>query len=175
MFAYQIEPAAGETEVLRGPDGLDRSPGRGFTVAEAHQLAVLEDACNACSNCETFCPEVGAPFEVKERLFLAPESFAESTLDGFYRNGDELHARLGGRRFVLRPDLAENRAELRGDGAERIHLELRWEPLGVTSARLAEGEEGFDTADLWRMKRVWETIFHGGDPNMLNPSPAEPP
>ncbi len=175
IFAYEVEPDARATEVLRGPDGLDRSAGRGFSVAEAHQLAVVEDACNACSNCETFCPEVGAPFKVKERLFLAPESFAESSLDGFCRNGDELHARLGGRHLVLRPDPGRNRAELRAANgeAEKLHLELRWEPLGVTYARLAEGEEGLDTADLWRMKRVWETIFTGPEPNMLNPSPGE--
>lgn len=174
IFAYEVEPAAVPTEVLRGPDGRDRSPGRGFAIAEAHQLAVVEDACNACSNCETFCPEVGAPFEVKERLFLAPESFASSPLDGFCRQGDKLHARLGGRRFVLRPDLPGNRAELRDEGGESLHLELRWEPLAVTSARLA-GDEAFDAADLWRMKRVWESIFHGPEPNMANPSPAETP
>ena len=98
IFAYEVEPTAAATEILsRGQDArLARAAGEGFAISSAHQLAVVEGACNECSNCEVYCPEDGAPFRVKEQLFVARESFESSTSDGFFRAGDTLYARLGG-------------------------------------------------------------------------------
>ena len=70
IFAYTATPRSIDTELVgAGPGGLFAVPGSGFEIADAHQLAVFEGGCNECSNCEVYCPEEGAPFRVKERLF----------------------------------------------------------------------------------------------------------
>jgi hypothetical protein len=133
-------------------------------------LAVVEGACNECSNCEVYCPEVGAPFKVKERLFLTPDEFRLSpSLDGFCREGDVLLARLGGVELRFEPDQEHNRAAVRGEG---FCLELKWEPFEVQGGQVTGGEEvSFDSSLLWRMKTVWESIFNASKPNMVNPDP----
>ena len=175
IFAYTVEPVETQTQLLRpGADGaLERSTGAGFKVRDAHQLAVVEGACNECSNCEVYCPEQGAPFVVKERLFLDREAFStETDLDGFCRVGDTLHARLGGLEMRFRPEPADNRATL---SADHFHLELTWNPFEVVKGHLTGPETGLDTALLWRMKTVWESIFDSAVVNMVNPAPeAEP-
>jgi len=36
--------------------------------AKRHQIVCFADACNDCGNCETFCPDVGAPHRLKARI-----------------------------------------------------------------------------------------------------------
>jgi putative selenate reductase len=47
------------------------------------QYFVLAELCNDCGNCVTFCPEVGAPFAVKPRLFLDRDRFVADTGPAF--------------------------------------------------------------------------------------------
>ena len=191
IFAYEVEPVEAATETLRfaedgSPEGsaeLERSTGRGFVVGESHQLAVFEGACNDCSNCEVYCPESGAPFRVKELLFRELDGFRASDADGFCRAGDTLHARLAGREYALRLDAGSDRATVSWDGCT---LNLSWDSLEVLGGRsepraqepgTGEGgrdgtDRGIDTADLWRMKTVWGSIFHSPTPNPVNPEPA---
>ncbi len=172
IFAYEVEPTSAATEHLRlsAAEGLVRSPGQGFTIGDPHQLAVVEGLCNECSNCEVYCPEDGAPFVVKERIFLNREAFAASELEGFCRQGPSLHARVGGLEMRLEPKRDDNRATLVGEG---FRLELTWNPLAVERAHPTGGEIDLDSALLWRMKTVWESIFHSPTPNMVNVRPAE--
>ncbi|MEM7353184.1 MAG: 4Fe-4S binding protein [Acidobacteriota bacterium] len=159
IFAYAAEPTEVATDRLtsNGNGGLERSEGAGFKVADSHQLAVVEGACNECSNCEVYCPEQGAPFVVKERLFLNREAFTtEANLDGFCREADVLHARLGGVEMRFTPEPTQNRATVTGDA---FHLELTWEPFEVVRGHLTGPKVELDTALLWRMKTVWEQIF----------------
>ena len=159
IFAYTAEPASRETELLEasGGEGFDRSPGKGFEIGEAHQLAVIEGACNECSNCEVYCPEEGAPFVVKERLFLDRAAFTtEAQLDGFCLEGDTLYARLDGIEMRFRPEPDRNRATLTG---EAFHLELSWQPFEILKGHLTGPETKLDTALLWRAKTVWESIY----------------
>ncbi len=170
IFAYTVEPVEATTELLRGGDGgLERAPGASFAVGDPHQLAVLEGACNECSNCEVYCPEHGAPFVVKERVFLDGDAFsAEPGLDGFCRDDGALRARLGGVEMRFAPAPGDNRATVTAD---HFHLELSWQPFEVVKGHLTGRETGVDTALLWRMKTVWESIFAGSSPNPVNPAP----
>jgi putative selenate reductase len=170
IFAYDVAPVSTETECVEWDEtgALHHAPGKGFAIREEHQLAVIEGACNECSNCQVYCPEVGAPFVVKERLFLNTSEFDRCPdLDGFVREDDILLARLEGRRLELHLEQARNRATLTGDGFE---LEVRWEPLGVVGGTISDGTQpdDLDTALLWRMKTVWESIYTTTTPNMLN-------
>jgi putative selenate reductase len=162
IFAYEARPLDVATVRL----GTD-APGRGFKIAEAHQLAVAEGACNSCSNCEVYCPEDGAPFLVKEQVFLGREAFEASSADGFFRDGGVLHARLEGRELRLEPSPERDRAVLRV--ADGLDLELTWETLSVVRKLSGNGSGvELDSALVWRMKTVWESIYHAPRPNPVH-------
>ena len=100
--AYATEPLELVFPTLRRKDGqLD---GRGtpvrFALRQRVQIVTLGDFCNACGNCDTFCPTAGAPYRDKPHLWLDREGFLESPGDGYHlaRRGERLvlEARLGG-------------------------------------------------------------------------------
>jgi len=81
----------------------------GDDAAREHQLALVDEACNECSNCEVYCPEIGAPFVVKERVFATAEGFAASTRDGFRRDGSMMEGRVDG--HVFRMDMGDGNSD----------------------------------------------------------------
>lgn len=168
MFAYEAEPLDAASQVLAadGAGGLARRPGAGFAFTARHQLAVVEGACNECSNCEVYCPEDGAPFRVKERVFLSRAAFDTAGLDGFLRENGALRARLGGVEMTL--EFALHGATLVADD---FRLELDWERLEVRGGTIRRGS--FDTALIARMKVVWESIMSSPAPNMVAPARRE--
>jgi putative selenate reductase len=168
IFAYQATPRNLETMRLRSVGGpVSDEPGVGFVIEEGHQLALVEEACNECSNCEVYCPEQGAPFKVKELVFANFADFERHTqLDGFCRVEQALHARIDGRVTRLEIDAGTGTAQLSGEGVSAV---VTWPDLDIKTAELVGSEATFDTAALWRMRTVWEGIFSGPEPNMVNP------
>jgi len=210
IFAYEVAAVEVETELLSAaaadgrasaagvtatnPGVFDRTPGRGFRIEETHQLAVVEGACNECSNCEVYCPEVGAPWKVKERVFLTRDAFdAAPALDGFLREGAGLRARLDGHELVLTlpagGDAAVEQsgaAKVRGDG---FLVEFSWDSVRILGVEGAPGDDcrapagapgddyraapsaavpPLDTALLWRMKTAWDSIYAASAVNMVS-------
>jgi putative selenate reductase len=177
IFVYEPAPVKAATQRLgSGSVAPESTRGAGFEIASGHQLAVFLGACNECSNCEVYCPEEGAPFLVKEQLFPALASFVSSGADGFFRDGDTLHARLGGRELRMEVDQTGNRGRLVSGG---LSVELQWEPLKVLRAlrehgdSTGDGDDALDTARMWRMKTAWESIYHSSKPNPVNPDPGD--
>jgi putative selenate reductase len=168
IFGYAVEPRSVETDrIVVTDDGIVREAGAGYSVREGHQLAVYAGACNECSNCEVYCPERGAPFRVKERLFPSAEAFRESPDDGFWRADHQLLARLGGCELRLEVDESANEAVVTTGG---LRLDLRWDPLEVVGGTAGEGgAEPLDTAHLWRMHTAWESIYRSARPNPVSP------
>ncbi len=168
IFAYDAAPQSLETHVVGpGPGGLSLTPGSGFLISEAHQLALFAGACNECSNCEVYCPEHGAPFRVKERLFSSEAAFERSEDDGFWRAEGELRARLGGRILTLGVDESANWAYL---DAGDMRLELSWTPLQILGGSVEPDALPLDTARLWRMRTAWDSIYRSGRSNPVNPA-----
>ena len=160
VFAYTVQP-------------VERP---GFVLKEAHQLGILEDACNQCSNCEVYCPEDGAPFQIKERVFRDRDLFLASEADGFCYFDGALHGRVDGEaaRFVWDGD--DGSGTLEGDG-----FFFRLDGETVTDAQVSrahsEGRDhGIDAAALdrfkaaWRFKTVWDSIVFTSEINMINVS-----
>ena len=59
--------------------------GKDFVLKKPKQYANLAEFCNDCGNCDTFCPEIGAPFIEKPRFFHSEEGYRTSDpLDGFF-------------------------------------------------------------------------------------------
>ena len=80
-----------------------------FELAQDHQIANFADACNECGNCDTFCPEYGAPFIAKPGFFGSEASWtARPQHDGFYverRDGlDTIKGRIEGTTYSLAID-----------------------------------------------------------------------
>ncbi len=166
IFAYETEPLNLATHLVGfGPGGLSLTPGAGFSIAEGHQLGLFAGACNECSNCEVYCPEDGAPFRVKERLFPSEDVFEGSEDDGFWLSEEGLRARLGGRVLVLRVDEAANRADLDASG---VRLELSWNPLRILGGSVEPSARPLDTSRVWRMRTAWESIYRAERPNPVN-------
>ena len=86
--------------------GWDRKLAGVFAVAEKHQIGVFLDFCNACGNCDVFCPEDGGPYAVKPHFFGSQAAWqASASIDGFYVHGHQeaftLLARIEGQTFRL--------------------------------------------------------------------------
>ena len=74
-------------------------------VLQPVQIINLGDACNACGNCNPFCPTSGAPYQDKPQFWLDREGFLRSEKDAFHPRREHaglvLEARIGGREHRL--------------------------------------------------------------------------
>jgi len=78
----RVPPPTARRREVRSVVCVPVGPGRQIALADtlesllasdgdASQIVVIDDWCNDCGNCETFCPDNGAPNRVKPRLTLA--------------------------------------------------------------------------------------------------------
>ncbi len=94
IFTYQTEELHVELPVLAWENGraeiVAREP---FSVDQVYQVAVLNELCNECGNCTTFCPTSGRPFADKPRIFLENKGFAKQSGNAFRltRDGGKWH------------------------------------------------------------------------------------
>lgn len=58
-------------------------------LADRWQYFCLAELCNDCGNCATFCPEEGAPFQVKPRLYIDSDRFATPVGPAFLIGRDD--------------------------------------------------------------------------------------
>ena len=168
VFAYDVAPTAQPTDVWAASAkdwGVEvSSSGRGFKVQESHQLAILDGACNECSNCEVYCPEHGAPFKLKERVFHDWAGFEASSSDGFCFHEGALYGRIDGRR--MRFSMAgQDEADFSGEG---FRFKLAWDPLELISAHTDGQWQSVDTSVIWRFKTVWQGIYFGPGANAVS-------
>ena len=70
------------------------------------QILHVDDFCNECDNCQTFCVHHGRPYADKPRLFLDAEAFAAEADNAFHITGRSIHRREGGRFYRLVVDQA---------------------------------------------------------------------
>jgi putative selenate reductase len=62
-----------------------------FKISQPHQVLNIQDFCNECGNCTTFCPTSGAPYIDKPRLFLNENDLMKNGNEGYYvftKNGN---------------------------------------------------------------------------------------
>jgi putative selenate reductase len=76
-----------------------------FQVEQTRQIIHVDDFCNECGNCTTFCVHQGKPYLEKPRLFLRESDFELEDDNAFYIDGtadaDTIRRREGGQEARL--------------------------------------------------------------------------
>ncbi len=74
------------------------------------QIVHIDDLCNECGNCATFCPYAdGKPYKDKFTLYFSEKSFLENTNDGVIF--DTTHFRLKINNSLFEGDVSENKIQ----------------------------------------------------------------
>ncbi|HIQ01747.1 MAG TPA: putative selenate reductase subunit YgfK, partial [Anaerolineales bacterium] len=98
-----------------------------FRIEQARQIVHVDDLCNECGNCATFCVHAGRPYLDKPRLFLDRNDFKREEDNAFYieRDGRDwvILRREGGRESRLRVEEGGDVAMFE-NGALRISVSL---------------------------------------------------
>ena len=140
-------------------DGTLQVVGEGlFKVTQRRQILHVEDFCNDCGNCTTFCVHNGQPHKDKPRLFLNEEDF-ERAQDNAFR------IQKAGQRWVIRRRENSHETRLMLDTAnggmrfDSAELSLELGPdLAVTSMEL---KKSFDGTFSLRHAAEMSTILKG--------------
>jgi putative selenate reductase len=72
-----------------------------FQVEQTRQIVHIDDFCNECGNCATFCVHHGKPYTEKPRLFLHRHEFEQEDDNAFYIQGSAIRRREGGQESCL--------------------------------------------------------------------------
>ncbi len=84
-YTYLVSPVEATMPTLACEEGELRVAGReSFRVVQRRQILHVEDFCNECGNCTTFCVHDGRPFADKPRLFLNEVDFEAEEDNAFY-------------------------------------------------------------------------------------------
>jgi len=108
-YAYLVSPVEMEVPRLACQDGTLQVAGEEtFRVAQTRQILHVEDFCNDCGNCTTFCVHQGQPFVDKPRLFLNEKDFERAEENAFHieqgEQGWTIYRREGGEKSRLTLD-----------------------------------------------------------------------
>jgi hypothetical protein len=152
-----------------------------FSAREHHQIAIFQDFCNECGNCDTFCPEDGGPHLEKPRFFGSLEAFRRwRDRDGFLvevaptgppGEGPEgkrvaVRARVGGREYTLEVDRALGTAVFT-DG--KIRLEVDHPRRRVLRATALAGADEGHVLDASAYLATAVAVDGVLDPSRVNP------
>jgi putative selenate reductase len=85
--------------------GLAVTGEKGLRVEQVRQIIHVDDFCNECGNCATFCVHKGKPYQGKPRLFLRESDFKSEDDNAFYIEKDKkgwiIKRREGGKEWRL--------------------------------------------------------------------------
>lgn len=135
-FTYLVEPVSWQLSrlVCQG-DRLITSGSDPYSIGQTRQILHLDDFCNECGNCATFCVHNGKPYREKPRLFLKEADFDLETDNAFFINKSDtgwvLRCRQAGAESSLFLDLTSNLAVY-----ENARLRLELVPAGFQVQRM---------------------------------------
>jgi putative selenate reductase len=100
--SYQISPISLTLPQLACQDGrLVEVAQENFAVSQTRQIVHIDDLCNECGNCATFCVHTDKPYRDKPRLFLDRALFEQEEENAFFIEGNSLWRRQGGKLLCL--------------------------------------------------------------------------
>jgi putative selenate reductase len=96
-YTYLVEPVRWTLPVLACRNGvLAITDEDEFVIRQTRQIVHVDDLCNECGNCATFCVHQGKPYADKPRLFLREGDFQLEEDNAFYIAGSTVRRREGG-------------------------------------------------------------------------------
>jgi putative selenate reductase len=142
-YTVTVSPARLTLPVLSCQQGrLTVTGEESFQVEQARQIIHVDDLCNECGNCATFCVHDGKPYVDKPRLFLVEADFKQEDDNALYVE------RLRGEWVIRRRESGrESRLSLDRDTGgmhfENASLRLRLAPdFQIQAMELNEEFEG---------------------------------
>ncbi len=72
-----------------------------FALTQTRQIVHVDDFCNECGTCATFCVHEGRPYVDKPRLFLNEADFINEDDNAYYVARGRIRYRLGGSEAIL--------------------------------------------------------------------------
>jgi putative selenate reductase len=108
-YTYIISPIRTTLSKLTCQNGILMVVGKeSFTISQHRQIIHLDDFCNECGNCASFCVHNGKPYVDKPRLFLRENDFKQEKDNAFYIQGNTIYRRA---------DSIESKLSVEKDGA----------------------------------------------------------
>jgi putative selenate reductase len=143
-YTYHVEPVRWTLPVLACRDGALAVVGEEtFQVTQARQILHVDDFCNECGNCATFCVHQGKPYADKPRLFLQEADFQLEDDNAFFVSGNTIRRREGGREASL---TRQNGSFVFEDNQVRVSLSNTWELLELGLKKAFEGTFSLNAA-----------------------------
>lgn len=160
-YTYLTSPARFRLPRLGCRDGELQVVGQEVVeIAQSRQILHVDDLCNECGNCTTFCVHQGRPFADKPRLFLNRCDFRLEDDNAFYIEKAE------DRWVIHRRDGGEESSLTRQSGDRGMTFEDRWLKLtlspdsDVRSMTLKETFEGvFSLRPVAEMSVILEGVL----------------
>jgi putative selenate reductase len=91
-YTYLIEPLSWTLPVFACPDGELVVVGKEvLEIAQERQILHVDDFCNQCGNCATFCVHQGRPYVDKPCLFLLEADFLKEADNPSFHHGGLYH------------------------------------------------------------------------------------
>jgi putative selenate reductase len=101
-YTFFVEPVDLRLPQLTCAEGsLTVSGETPFAVTQTRQILHVDDLCNECGNCSTFCVHQGQPYAEKPRLFFKESDFALEQENAFLIQGQTIRRRSGGQDLQL--------------------------------------------------------------------------
>ena len=85
LYPYQINPVHYQLQKLITKDGnTSIKADKEYQITQKNQIIHIEDWCNECGNCNTFCPSAGAPYKEKPHLHFNKQAYQDAKVASYY-------------------------------------------------------------------------------------------
>jgi len=143
-YTFRIEPVSWRVPILGMSDGKLAVVGEeAFDVVQDRQILHVDDFCNECDDCQTFCVHHGKPYIDKPRLFLDLELFEAEEGNAFRIEGPVIRRRENGEESRLR---VEDDALVYEDAELSVRLLPDWRVVVMEAKRPFPGTRSLKPA-----------------------------
>ena len=93
-YSMQVPTGTWQVPVLACQDNALTQIGEEmFEIRQSRQIIHLDDLCNECGNCATFCVHDGKPYTDKPRLFFREADFVKEESNAYHIDQDTIQCR----------------------------------------------------------------------------------
>ena len=137
-YAYTVTPIEVEAPVLISDGGGVHICGaEGVSIKQSRQIVHIDDFCNECGNCATFCVHQGRPYHDKPRLVMDEGDFYAEEHPSMHLKDNVLLMRKEGNLSKL--DVKENSYQYDNDYVEAV-FDKGFALLSVRQKKSFEGK-----------------------------------